>query len=209
MNAILGADMAIVLMTTLILLGSGRLVFCIRLVAVQGIAMSLLPLASPDNAWFFTLGTFAIKGVLLPWLLIRARRQSDVYREDRPLVGFGASLAAGVLMLLASFALAAHLPFAASSIPPLAAPVAFFNLFAGLFLIIGRRTALTQVLGYLVMENGIYAFGMTFVSRQSILVELGALLDLAVGVFVMVIIIFHISRQFEHTDVDRLNHLRG
>jgi len=59
------------------------------------------------------------------------------------------------------------------------------------------------------MENGIYAFGMTFVSRQSMLVELGVLLDLAVGVFVMVLLIFHISRQFEHTDVDRLNHLKG
>jgi hydrogenase-4 component E len=209
MNAILGADMAIVLMTTLILLGSGRLVYCIRLVVVQGMAMSLLPLASPDNAWVFTLGTFAIKGVLLPWLLIRARRQADIYREDRPFIGFGSSLAVGVLLLAASFALGARLPLPTASVPPLVVPVAFFNLFAGLFLIIGRRTALTQVLGYLVMENGIYAFGMTFVSRQSILVELGALLDLAVGVFVMVLIIFHISRQFEHTDVDRLNHLRG
>ena len=209
MNAILGADMAIVLMTTLILLGSGRLVYCIRLVVVQGMAMSLLPLASPDNAWPFTLGTFAIKGVLLPWLLLRARRQADVYREENPIVGFGSSMGAGVLMLAASFALGAHLPPQASSVPPLVVTAAFFNLFAGLFLIIGRRTALTQVLGYLVMENGIYAFGMTFVSRQSILVELGVLLDLAVGVFVMVLIIFHISRRFEHTDVDRLNHLRG
>ena len=118
-------------------------------------------------------------------------------------------MAIGVVMLAASFGLGAHLPLPASSVPALVVPVAFFNLFSGLFLIIGRRTALTQVLGYLVMENGIYAFGMTFVSRQSMLVELGVLLDLAVGVFVMVLLIFHISRQFEHTDVDRLNHLKG
>jgi hydrogenase-4 component E len=176
-------------------------------------AMSLLPLAVPENAWLFTLGTFAIKGVLLPWLLLRARRQADVYREENPIVGFGSSLAVGVLMLAGAFALGtclgARMPLPASAVPALVLPVAFFNLFSGLFLIIGRRTALTQVLGYLVMENGIYAFGMTFASRQSILVELGVLLDLAVGVFVMVLLIFHISRRFEHTDVDRLNHLRG
>lgn len=209
MNAVLSADMAVVLVTTLVILGSGRLVFCIRLVAVQGMAMSLLPLAVPENAWLFTLGTFAIKGVLLPWLLLRARRQADVYREENPIIGFGSSLVVGVLMLAASFALGAHITLPVSSVPALVVPVAFFNFFAGLFLIIGRRTALTQVLGYLVMENGIYAFGMTFASRQSILVELGVLLDLAVGVFVMVLIVFHISRRFEHTDVDRLNHLRG
>ncbi len=209
MNSILAADMAIVLITTLIILGSGRLVFCIRLVAVQGMAISLLPLASPDNAWLFTLGTFAIKGILLPWFLLRARRQADVYREEKPIVGFGTSLAVGVLMLAVSFTLGARLPLPVTTLPALVVPAAFFNLFSGLFLIIGRRTALAQVLGYLVMENGIYAFGMTFVNRQSILVELGVLLDLAVGVFVMVLLVFHISRQFEHTDVDKLNHLKG
>jgi len=201
--------MAVVLMTTLIILGSGRLVFCIRLVAVQGMAMSLLPLASPDNALPFTLGTFAIKGILLPWLLLRARRQADVYREMNPVVGFGTSLVIGVLMLAASFGLGTRLPLPALSVPAIVVPAAFFNLFSGLFLMIGRRTALTQVLGYLVMENGIYAFGMSFANRQSNLVELGVLLDLAVGVFVMVLIIFHISRQFEHTDVDQLNRLKG
>jgi hydrogenase-4 component E len=209
MNAVLDASMVIVLMTTLIILGSSRFMFCIRLVAVQGMAMSLMPLAAPDNTWPFVLGTFAIKGVLLPWLLLRARRQADVLRETKPVVGFGTSLLAGVLMLAASFGLGTHLILSTTPLSSLVIPVAFFNLFSGLFLIIGRRSAIAQVLGYLVMENGIYAFGITFVSHQSLLVEMGVLLDLIVAVFVMVIIIFHISREFEHIDVDRLNHLKG
>jgi hydrogenase-4 component E len=91
----------------------------------------------------------------------------------------------------------------------LVVPVAFFTITSGLFLIVSRKKALTQVLGYLVMENGIYVFGTSIAARQPLLVELGILLDVFVAVFVMGIAIFHINREFEHTDVDRLNKLKG
>jgi len=68
---------------------------------------------------------------------------------------------------------------------------------------------LTQVLGYLVLENGIYVFGASIATIQPVLVELGILLDAFVAVFVMGIAIYHINREFEHTDVDRLNRLKG
>ncbi len=88
-------------------------------------------------------------------------------------------------------------------------PVAFFTIMSGLFLIISRKKALTQVLGYLVMENGIYVFGTSIAAKQPLVVELGILLDVFVAVFVMDIAIFHISREFEHTDVDKLDKLKG
>ena len=74
-------------------------------------------------------------------------------------------------------------------------------------LIVSRRKALTQVLGYLVMENGIYAFGVGLVPGTPVLVELGILLDVLVAVFVMGITIFHINREFEHLDTSRLTTL--
>ena len=58
------------------------------------------------------------------------------------------------------------------------------------------------------MENGIYTFGVGLVSEGSLLVELGVLLDIFVAVFVMGIIIFHISREFDHLDTDRLSSLK-
>jgi hydrogenase-4 component E len=87
-------------------------------------------------------------------------------------------------------------------------PAAFFSILSGLFLIISRRTALSQVIGYLVLENGIYTFGISLVQEEEFLVELGVLLDVLVGVFVMGITLFHISREFDHIDVDRLSALK-
>ena len=70
------------------------------------------------------------------------------------------------------------------------------------------RLALTQVQGYLVLENGVYAFGVAMAQEMPVSVELGILLDVFVGVFVMGIIIFHISREFEHLETDRLSDLK-
>ena len=65
-----------------------------------------------------------------------------------------------------------------------------------------------QTLGYLAMENGIYAFGLAFAVEEPLLVEMGVLLDVFVGVFVMGIAIHHISREFDHIDTDRLSELK-
>jgi hydrogenase-4 component E len=92
---------------------------------------------------------------------------------------------------------------------PLIVPVAFFTIMSGLFLIISRKKALTQVLGYLDQENGIYAFGVALVRQQPMLVELGILLDIFVAVFVMGIAMFHINREFDSIDTDQLSRLRS
>ena len=73
----------------------------------------------------------------------------------------------------------------------------------GLFLIVTRRKVITQTLGYLVMENGVYAMGVGIGHETSFLVEMGVMLDVFVGVFLMGSMIFQIDRIFEHTDADR------
>jgi hydrogenase-4 component E len=65
-----------------------------------------------------------------------------------------------------------------------------------------------QVLGYLVMENGIYTFGMAMSESQPLMVELGILLDVFMAVFVMGITIYHINREFDHIDTDRMSALK-
>jgi hydrogenase-4 component E len=79
----------------------------------------------------------------------------------------------------------------------------------GLFLIVSRKLALNQVLGYLVMENGIYVLGLALVKEIPVLVEMGVLMDAFVAVFVMSIATWHISREFDHIDVDQLDSLKG
>jgi hydrogenase-4 component E len=114
----------------------------------------------------------------------------------------------GMLLLGLSIWMSSRLPLPASQAGSLVVPVAFFSVFAGLLLVVSRKTALSQVLGYLVLENGVYTFGIALAYEQQLMVELGILLDLLVGVFVMGIIIFHISREFDHIEVHRLATLK-
>jgi hydrogenase-4 component E len=67
---------------------------------------------------------------------------------------------------------------------------------------------LNQVVGYLVLENGVYLFGLILAPEVPLLVELGILLDVFVAVFVMGIAIFHISREFDHLEMDQLTTLK-
>ena len=102
------------------------------------------------------------------------------------------------------------MPASAAGHAPCWCPAALFTILVGLFLIVSRRKALNQVLGYLVLENGIYAFGVApGAASVPLLVELGVLLDVFVAVFVMGIAIYHINREFDHIDADQLDRLKG
>ena len=204
------ADLVLITLTSLVLLGSRRLGTSVRMVALQGVLLSPLPLVLAaesgiaPRAAMLAIATVVIKGAAFPWLLGRAVRGSTTRREVAPLVGFNASLLIGVLLLAVAFLLSRRLPLPPGQRTPLLLPVAFFNILAGLFVIASRRKAITQVLGYLVMENGIYVFGVGFASHQPLLVELGILLDVFAAVFVMGIVIFHMGREFDHIDTDRM-----
>jgi hydrogenase-4 component E len=202
-----------VVLTSFVLVGASRLGACIRIVALQGVLLGLLTLTTPESAHalrapILALASAGLKGVVFPWLLFRALREAAVRREIEPFVGYRASLLVVTLTLAASLWLGGRLPHPHAVMSSLVVPVALFTIFVGLFVIVSRTKALTQVLGYLVLENGIYAFGIGVVEGAPMLVELGVLLDLFVAVFVMGITVFHISREFDHIDTDRLTALR-
>jgi len=202
------------ILTSFVLLGSSRFGSCIRVVAFQGVLLGGLTLAAHADepslrASLLALASTGLKGVAFPWLLSRALRDADVRREVEPLVGYGPSVLMGLVGLAGALWLASRLPPPSVTVSSsLLVPVALFTMLAGLFLIVSRRQALMQVLGYLVMENGIYTFGVGLVQDTPMLVELGVLLDVFVAVFVMGIAIFHISREFDHIDTERLRTLK-
>lgn len=197
----------------LVLLSSSRLTVCIRAVTAQGVILGVLPVVEEwQHLSAATLViaaiTLVVKGFVFPLLLGGAAERAGVRRELEPLVSYNISLMAGVAMLVFSFWLQSRLPFSAGASAPLLLPAAFFTIMAGFFMTIARRKALTQVLGYLTLENGIYAFGASMLSDHPWVFELGILLDVFVAVFIMGIAIFHISREFSHMDADRLANLR-
>ena len=211
----IGSDTAIILVaiSNLALLASSRLRLCIRLVALQGITLGFFTLVS--QAEVFSIHVFVLallsaglKGFVFPRLLFRTLEQTDVQHEMQPFVGYAASVIVGIGMLTAAFWMSTRLPVQEMNTSQLVAPIALWTIFVGLFLIVARRKAISQVLGYLVLENGIFLFGVALVGAMPLLVEMGGLLDVFMAVFVMGLAIFHINREFEHTDTDRLTALK-
>jgi hydrogenase-4 component E len=207
---------ALLVITDLLLLGSSRLRSCITVAALQGAVVSLLPVLLHGDegwlrAWSLTVGSMLLKGGVFPWLLRRVLRESGVRREVEPFVGHTLSVMVGVAALAFAVWVDARLalPASATGHAPLLVPAGLATLLVGLFLIVSRRTAVTQVLGYLVVENGIYAIGVALVGGVPLLVELGVLMDIFVAVFIMSIAAYHISREFDHIDFDQLDRLRG
>jgi hydrogenase-4 component E len=206
--------LVLVMLTDLSLLSSSRLGACIRLSAVQGVLLGLLPLLVDRQGPSIRLIVFGailllLKGYVFPRMLRRALRTADVRHEVEPLVGYAASVLLGVGILGLSFGIASRMVLPRSAGSALVLPMALSTILIGLFLIVARRKALMQVVGYLVLENGIYIFGIAVASEEPFLIETGILLDIFVAVFVMGIAIFHISREFDHIDVDQLTSLKG
>src|SRR5438034_1230070 len=214
MSALLASVHAIGLLTCFALLGTSRIGACVRWLSFQGILFGLVPIITHDDGLGLRVmllagGNIALKGIIFPWILLRLRARTNYHREVEPFVGFVASILFGIVALALSVWLALELKPALRHAPFVMLEAAIFLMSIGLFLIISRRKALMQVIGYLVLENGIFVFGVITVVETPLLVELGVLLDAFVGVFVMGIAMYNINREFGSIEVDRLSALKG
>jgi hydrogenase-4 component E len=216
MTVWIDALMVGLILADLALLGSSRLRLWVRLVAAQGLALGVLPILveAGNLSWHALLlggASIGLRGIVFPLLLARVLRDNPARREVRPYVGYTPSLLFGIVAVAASLWIDArlHVTDGAGAFSTLAGPVAIFTILVGLFLIISRRKAISQILGYLVMENGIYILGVTLVMEVPLLVELGVLLDAFVAVFVMAVATHHLRQEFDHMDVDQLDTLKG
>jgi len=202
------------MLSNLVILGTSRLKVCIRFFAVEGFLLGLLPvLADADSMGVrmavLSTGIIGLKGVAFPALLRRTLRSANVYREVEPYIGFIPSMAAGIIIVGISFLIATHIPTPETSIPGSVVETGLATILTGVLLIVRRKKALTQVIGFLILENGVFILGIVFMREASLMVELGVLLDAFAAVFVMSITAHHISNQFDHIDTDRLHSLKG
>jgi hydrogenase-4 component E len=204
----------LLILSNFVMLGSSRISVCIRTVAIQGILLGILPLIIdwpefPLRTAVLSAGAMILKGIIFPWLLFRAQRQAGIRLEVEPFVGYAPSLFIGLLSLVASLYIGSNLHFPVQGAVAEVIPLSLFSILAGLFLLTTRKNALSTVMGYLVLENGIYAFGSVVLKKVPAIVEMGVLLDALVAVFIMGIATYHINREFDHIDVDKLNNLKG
>ena len=164
-NLLVGMAMGL----NLIGLASSRLTSLIRAAAVQGMVLGALPLLLGHGAtWWVVLiavATVAVKGFVIPGLLNNALRAAHIDREVEPLIPFVPSLLLGAAATVGALALSRALPLRPEHAHSLLVPGAFATVVSGLLLLMGRAKAISQVCGYLMLENGIYMFGLPLASH--------------------------------------------
>ncbi len=200
------------LLVNLYALGTSRLLAAVNASAAQGAILGALTLAVHREVSVRTalvaLGATALKGVAIPRMLRRAMRDVPVRREAEPLVGYAASLFLGASGTGLAVLFADTLPLAREHVGSLLVPAALSTVLTGFIVMTTRRKAISQVVGYLILENGIFVMGLSLMAAMPFLVEFGVLLDLFVGIFVMGIIVDHIRREFASLDTERLSALK-
>ena len=208
----LNSLLVIILLLNLYALTTSRITAVIRTVTLQGILLGLMPLLVHEHRNFTiylaALATILLKGVLIPEMLNRAMRDVQIKREVEPFIGFLPSMILGAMATGFALLFASRLPLAPEHARLLLVPASLATMFTGFLLLITRLKAITQVIGYLVLENGIFIFGMLLVNAMPLVVEMGVLLDLFVGIFVICIIVNHINQAFSSLDTRHLVSLK-
>ena len=149
-----------------------------------------------------------IKVILIPRVLHRVQRHVGADLEIHPYVNTPLSLVIAGALTLMSYAVAAPVVALADLPTRGGIPLALATVFVGLFIIISRRSALSQIIGFLILENGIALLAVLATFGVPLIVELGVFLDVLLGVLVMQVFVYRIRETFDTIDVDRLNDLR-
>jgi hydrogenase-4 component E len=212
MNSLLSALLVIVLALNLFALGTSRINTVIKVVSLQGLLLGIMPLLLEEHlalaAISASVAAIILKGLVIPSMMLRAMRDVQIKREIEPLIGFLPSMLLGALATGFALLFAKALPLADEHTTPLLVPASLATIFTGFILLTTRAKAISQVMGYLVLENGIYIFGMLLVGAMPLVVELGTLLDLFVAIFVICIIVNHINQTFSSLDTRKLSALK-
>jgi hydrogenase-4 component E len=201
------------LVIQLLMVAQRQLLTNIRLFALQslllvGIAVTNAFFHYAPHVYVMAALTLAGKVLFLPWFLQRLVRQIGIGQEMHPWINPSTSMIFCGALTLLGYVVAR--PFATAATGANTFGVAIAIVLVGLFLLINRRRALTQVLALLCVENGVFLAAISLTAHgMPLVVELGIFFDLFIAVMVLGILVYRIRATFATTDVDRLNRLRG
>ena len=210
LNLLIGLEMGL----NLLALGGSQLPTLVRVISLQGIVLGVLTIIIEYDRlnWIVVLvamAMIAVKGLLIPYMLRWAMRATNIAeRKINPYIGYVPALLLGAGGTIAAVVFARNLPLLPEHSATLLVPGAIASLLTGLILLIGRAKAISQVCGYLILENGIYLFGLLLIRSTPLMVELGILMDVTVGVFIIGIIVDRIQRAFDSQDTRKLTTLQ-
>ncbi|MFJ5842868.1 hypothetical protein ACIQGO_40185 [Streptomyces shenzhenensis] len=206
------------LLAAVIVLWRRELAAIVRVFALQGVALAAIAvlLGAHEERWDLIavgLGVGVLRAGVLPYLMRRALtalaadRGSEEVRETQPLVNVAASLLTAALLTLLAYAVARPLTQLNPTPATRALPVGLAVVLIGFFVLVTRRRALAQVVGFLLLDNGITATAFLATSGVPLIVELGVSFDVLLAVLVLQILTTRIREAFGTTDIDDLREL--
>ena len=204
--------LSLVLLSVLFSYSAGRVPTLIKLICFQGIVVSIVPFFAghemTSGGTAFTLATLVIRGIVIPFSIYIAVKRVEIQRDVGPIIGYRVSILCGLVIIVAAAFVSQRLNFPMSSLSSLWAAASIALLITGMFLVMARRNAIAMVIGYIMMENGIYLIGSGFSARTRHIVEFGILLDVLAGVMIMAVILQNIKKTFDDVDTTLLRTLK-
>jgi hydrogenase-4 component E len=210
---LLNALAALLLLLSFAMLAQRRIVTLVNLLAVQGAVLCAATLllawrTGEPHMYVSAALTLALKVVFLPWLLHRLIRRLAVYWDTEPMLHITGTMLLGLLIVVFSFGLAQPIAALASTATRNAVGIAVAVILLAFLSMITRRKAMSQVVGFLSMENGLFFGAMSATYGMPMVVELGVALDVLVAMLVLGVFFFQIREQFDSLDLHHLESLK-
>jgi len=204
---------ALILVSTFMILGSTRLYSCVRAFGIQSFLLACIAFVvgfstGKIDLYIVAFLTLIIKAAVIPYIFIYIIREIKVKREVELYVGISPSLIIGGILVVISYYLIRSINVI-TELSSFALSASMSLVSIGLFIMISRKKAIMQMLGILIMENGLFLGAISLTHGMPLLVELGIFFDVLIGVLIMGILIFRINKTFETIDTDKLKTLIG
>ena len=210
---VLNALAALLLLLSFAMLAQRRIVALVNLLAVQGAllgAATLLLAARTHETHLYVSAalTLALKVIVLPRLLHRLIRRLGVYWDTEPLLNIPGTMLVGLVVVVFAFGVAQPVAALASTATRSAIGIAVAVILLAFLTMITRRKAMSQVVGFLSMENGLFFGAMSATYGMPMIVELGIALDVLVAMLVLGVFFFQIREQFDSLDLQHFESLK-
>jgi len=204
---------AVLLLLSFAMLAQRRVLSLIDLFAAQGLALTtstaIVAYATNQPHLYFSAGlTLLLKVILLPWLLYRLIRKLDVKWDVEQLINIPTTMLVGIVLVVFAFNLAVPISQLASTVTRATLGIAMACVMLSFLMMITRRKAIPQVIGFLSMENGLFFAATSATYGMPMVVELGIALDVLVGMLILGVFFFQIREQFDSLDLKHLEKLK-
>ena len=204
---------SVLLLIAFAMLAQRRIVTLINLFAIQGLALvgSTLTVAwaTGQHHLYWSAGiTFVLKVVALPYILHRLIRRLNVKWDIETLINIPTMMLVGIVLVVFAFNLALPISQMSGTVTRSTLGIAMACVLLAFLMMITRRKAITQVIGFLAMENGLFFAATSATYGMPMVVELGIALDVLIGMVILGVFFFQIREQFDSLDLQHLEKLK-